>query len=331
MASQHLRLLSALVILAVAVGGVGSYLTFYRQAGSQTVTINPTATMISKTQVTTVEAKPANYYLSLLESNSSEAYVQLARELRILPELSNATELSMADSRISRAVENLVTVVLKASRSELNDLSKILNEGIPNKRKYCTPLQAWLWVAYDREDYNPLRNYSLDSLLGNAWLLSSVSKNFTSDKWSIYEDARDRVNSPALVNWFINNYVAYDSSKSNVHPQDARLTYKIGRGVCRHGAYIATDFLAYNGYDAKNVSVLWPSDQGHGVSTIKANDQILIVVNFGYTKRNPPVTGTFRTYDEVAIYISRQGPKQILKTFVEDNYQTMSRNNDLIP
>lgn len=298
-----------------------------------TSTSSPTTSAAETTVWLNMSAtQPVSYYLSLLESNGTQPYVQLAKELQKLPDLSNTmTTTKNVDVRMAEAVGSMVSVALRADDSERYAISKMLNEGIPDKRKFCTPLQAWLWAAYDKKGYNPLLDYSLDSLLYDAWLRTTTSNGFNSSRWS-YEEARDRVNSPELVNWFINHYLTYDSSRNEVHPQDARKTYETRRGVCRHAAYIGTEFLTHNGYQAMDVSTLWAPGQGHGVSTVKLDDGIWIVVDFreSSAKHPLPVTGPFKTYSDVAEYLTKgSGYSTLLKFFVETNYECMERNNDL--
>jgi hypothetical protein len=309
----------------------GTSLEVSRRTSEQTLTTSRSSAATSTWTTLSPNAsanKPVSYYLGLLESNRTEPYVQLAKELRKLPDLSNTMITTKnVDRRMAEAVESMVSVVLRADGSERYAISEMLNEGIEGKRKFCAPLQAWLWVAYDRRDYNPLLDYSLDSLLSDAWLGTTTSNHFNSNRWS-YGEARDRVNSPELVNWFISRYLTYDWSRNEFHPQDARITYELRRGVCRHTAYVGTDFLAYNGYQAMDLSTLWAPGVGHSVATVRLPGGIWIVVDFGH--RSQPLTGPFKTYEDVAKYLTgREGYSTLLKFYVESNYECMERNNDV--
>lgn len=224
------------------------------------------------------------------------------------------------------ALEDIENLAIKPEYKVAFD--SMLNEGIPNKRKYCTPLEELTWIAYDKEfdDFNPLRNYSLESLTNEAWKNTTESNNFNSERWS-YEKAKDRVNSPTLMNWFINHYLTFDMKRDNVHPQGPHVTYEVRRGVCRHAAYISTDFLSHNGYDAKNITVLYAPNTGHGVSSVRQDDKIWVVVDFRGDKR--PIEGPFKTYNDAIQYIADSYKwKSIYQTFVENNLELMGRNND---
>jgi hypothetical protein len=60
------------------------------------------------------QVKLINYYLSLLESNGTQPYVQLAKELRKLPDLTNAT-----------AVAKITYLALNATNPEVKDHSHV--------------------------------------------------------------------------------------------------------------------------------------------------------------------------------------------------------------
>lgn len=294
-----------------------------------TQTLNKTVTQ-TVTKTTTEPLRTLNYYLSLLQAKGNDPYVRLANELTKLPELSNLNAASNeSGSAIVKATRRIVEMVLGADQSGLAALESMLDEGIPNKRKFCTPLQAWLWIEIDGKHFNPLDNYSLWNLLAAAWLNTSTSNSFNSNRWS-YAEAKDRVNSPELVNWFINHYLTFDWPRDQVHPQGPRTTYEVRRGVCRHAAYLGWEFLTHNGYEAKSVTVLKAPGEGHGVTAAKLDDGIWIVVDFGVPGAALPLRGPFGSYDEVAQYVARElGFQKIAYIFVEDNYEFMQRNNDL--
>lgn len=79
----------------------------------------------------------------------------------------------------------------------------ILNEGLKEKRKYCTPLEALLWIAYDRKlsECNPLISdtFTVSSLIKDAWTNTSESGNFSSKRWKDFDEVTDRLNSPQLI------------------------------------------------------------------------------------------------------------------------------------
>jgi len=342
--SQRWKLLSALILIIVSVAGTGSYLISNKPTKPYTTSLIPTATVtslslpsstISSTSAQTstpmvTTAASISESLFRLESSGNALNIQFARELRKLPDLSNAISATKnVDTRMAEAVESMVNVVLSADDSQRNAIGMMLKEGIPEKRKFCTPLQAWLWVAYDIPDYNPLTGYSLDSLLYDAWLGTTTSNRFNSSRWT-YAEAKDRVNSPEIVNWFIFQYLTFDMARGSVHPQNDEITYKVRRGVCRHAAYLATEFLTHNGYEAKDVTFSPARNQGHTVGAVKLGDGIWVVVDFRCTACYLPMQGPFGSYMDVAHYVADSlGYKTTFFIGIEDNYEIMERNNDL--
>jgi tetratricopeptide (TPR) repeat protein len=260
-------------------------------------------------------------------SDAGEPDTDMARELSKLPDLQG-----LYDDVLVKAGENIICDSLLSGQKEKAQtmISAMLNEGIKEKRKYCSPAQAWLWDAKDEifdPTNNPLLTFStVSDFVLDSWRNSSTSRNYTSERWTSYEEARDRVNSPALVNGFIFDYLTFDIGRDTIHPQGPRLTYKVRKGDCRHACYISTDFLTSNGYDSKNITVLWALNQGHSVSTVMLNDGIWLVVDF--RGRYLPMKGPFKTYDDIIDYVAASYGWTIYKSYIEDNSQLEQRNND---
>ena len=95
-------------------------------------------------------AQPVGYYLGLLESTGAEPYVSLARELRELPDSSNAT----AVAQIVYLALN-ATISSRPSGPEVNEaLELIIRGGTPSRSdfsyavpSYNTELQVLYWLA----------------------------------------------------------------------------------------------------------------------------------------------------------------------------------------
>jgi hypothetical protein len=92
--------------------------------------------------------RPVNYYLGLLESNRTEPYVSLARELRKLPDLTNAT-----------AVAKITYLALNSTNPEVKEAFELMMKGgtpdpkdftytVPN---YNTELEVLYWLACQNE------------------------------------------------------------------------------------------------------------------------------------------------------------------------------------
>jgi len=93
-------------------------------------------------------AQPVSYYLGLLESNGTQPYVQLAKELRKIPDLKNAI-----------AVAKITYLALNATNPEVQEAFELMMKGgTPNPRdftyavpKYNTELQVLYWLALQNE------------------------------------------------------------------------------------------------------------------------------------------------------------------------------------
>ena len=75
--------------------------------------------------------QPVNYYLSLLESNGSQPYAQLAEELRRLPDLTNAT-----------VVAKIACLALNATNPEVKEAFELMVKGgtpSPSDFTYAVP------------------------------------------------------------------------------------------------------------------------------------------------------------------------------------------------
>jgi hypothetical protein len=120
-----------------------------------TILASPTA-VASTSTVATAEtlwinvtaSEPLNYYLSLLESNGTQPYVQLATELRKLPDLTNATAVGM-----------ITYLSLNATNPEVKEAFQLMMKGgtpSPSDFQYSVPsynteLQVLYWLACQNE------------------------------------------------------------------------------------------------------------------------------------------------------------------------------------
>lgn len=98
--------------------------------------------------VSAAAVHPVSYYLKLLESNGTQPYVQLARDLRKLPDLTNAT-----------AVAKITYLALNATNPEVKEaFGLMIKGGTPNPNdftyrvpKYNTELQVLYWLASEND------------------------------------------------------------------------------------------------------------------------------------------------------------------------------------
>jgi hypothetical protein len=136
-------------------------------------------------------SQPVSYYLGLLESNGTQPYVQLARELRKLPDLTNAT-----------AVSSIVFLALNATNPEVKEAFELMIKGgTPDPRdftytvpQYNTELQVLYWLACQNE-FKKDDILALAIAMGNGvWItmgdnqVSDVVRNDTGDLLRFFRD-----------------------------------------------------------------------------------------------------------------------------------------------
>lgn len=173
---------------------------------------------------------------------------------KIYPELSNEL-LKLPDfmQRELKDVEALEDIIGLAVNPECwQGFSKILNEGIKEKGKYCTLLQALLWIAYDEEldKENPLKDYSLGKLLGNAWENTVTSSNYKSERWKNFEEVIDRLNAPKFIEIYMQNNFSYSYTRGEAEGvKSAERIFNDKKGACYDHALFAAYCLKKNGYD----------------------------------------------------------------------------------
>jgi hypothetical protein len=119
---------------------------------SQTVASSTAPTSASETTlwINVTASKPASYYLGLLESNGTQPYVQLAKELRKLRELTNAT-----------AVAKITYLALNASNPEVKEAFELMMKGgTPITSDFQYPVSNYnteLQVLYSLAEQNDFK------------------------------------------------------------------------------------------------------------------------------------------------------------------------------
>jgi len=172
------------------------------------------------------------------------SYPELFQELLKLPDLKQIAE------KDNKAIEHIVDLALDPRYKAA--FESMLDEGIKNKRKYCTPLQALLWIAYDREfdRDNPLQDYSLKKLIDDTWKNTATSNNFTSGRWLNFTEVTDRLNSPELIAIYMQNNFSYSYTKGEAEGvKSAEQIFEDKKGACYDHALFAAYCLKKNGYD----------------------------------------------------------------------------------
>ena len=269
-------------------------------------------------------------YLIDLES----IYDELADELRKLPDFEQASIKNL------EATEDVLS--LASNPELRTFFEAVLSEGIKDSRKYCTSLQALVWAVYDTdlaEDMEPaeheervkqLRNEgasypdiaeelgitygqarvavgefpltSVSSLVQFAWVTSSTSQNYESDRWKDFDEVVDRLNSPNLVATYMATNFFY-KFHSGVIPHDAQAMFNKKEGDCKDYAMFASYSLLNNGFDyddfemkdkAACILKMWRGEHdGHSVCLYKWDNEFHIINLYR-------IQGPFSTVEEAA-------------------------------
>jgi hypothetical protein len=170
------------------------------------------------------------------------------------------------------ALNKLNSIIEHATPDQVKNLETYLDTGITEKRLYCTPLQALLWVLEKEDDVNVL-NYTLTELLDKAWVFSEPNR------WQDYEVVSDRLNAPELVNYYQRIRFVYISKKGKAmggHGEPKKI-FATNSGNCDDTAAFAAYCLKKAGYE-NSVKNVHPTSW-HTVCVYKYKDTKYIIDN----------------------------------------------------
>jgi len=185
--------------------------------------------------------------------------VYMAEGLKVYPELfeefKKLPDFKEVDVKDVEAIEDLVYL---AGLGYKDVFELMLNIGIKDKRKYCTPLQVLSWVVYDEEPEkleDILKNYTLEKLIEYGWRQSSTSNNYKSERWENFDEVVDRLNSPKLVSLWLGDNTVWSMNDISF-TKSAKEFFLSKEGACMRHALFATYCLINWGYDAKGLDVV---------------------------------------------------------------------------
>jgi len=173
-------------------------------------------------------------------------YAELTDELRKLPDFKQANIKNL------EAAEDVLSLASNPERRTF--FEAVLSEGIKDRRKYCTPLQALVWIAYDEEKFI---TSPVSGLVRFAWVNSSTSQNYASDKWRDFDEGVDRLNSPNMVSVYIKGNIPYSMLRSELMKRSRnwlsltmtpKETFEKRMAVCTDHSRFALYCLIRNGY-----------------------------------------------------------------------------------
>ena len=264
------------------------------------------------------------------ESNKKKAYElftklyqknpELAEELGKIPEFSD-NEVSDKDLEALVNMSDYFSVIDSQYPDRLDQsFEEILDVGIKDKRKYCSPLRFLFWLAeekkFDEESIsytsNPLKYFSLKTLI-------KLGVNRLSKKTNNFNEVVKILNSPEVINyWAYNNVKFVHGWKGNIYIfLSPKTVFREKKGDCDCLATFAAYCLAKSGYDNPSiVSVMWGPKEGNSVATIEKDGDIYIVMNFNPKPHyKTEIVGPFEDYDQVIRTIHGKPTSQFIETY----------------
>jgi hypothetical protein len=219
----------------------------------------------------------------------------LVQELGKLPEMQDGISQGEAET-----LSLIVDIYTKEAEKFDYMLNKMLSIGKPEVRSYNAPLQAFYWLLEDgavEEARFNLYNYDLIRLLTFSWkLVNHESLSKSKKRWSHFDTVVERLNSPELLDYYINKKMKYKKNSVNSHtPQN---TFLHNWGDCDDLAVFGKYILLKAGYHVGLRYVHWTADnRGHvGLIILLEDGQYFIAVNFNVGNL---MAGPYATITEV--------------------------------
>ena len=221
---------------------------------TQTIALVPDASQ--KAVFSLTKDRTGSYQISLGELSASLNIIEPTLEQleidypELYLELLKLPDLQQIDENDYKAIGKIVYLALKPENKDY--FESMLNEGIKDRRKYCTPLQTLLWTAYDKknDDKLAIKYISIADLIKDAWKNTTTSQNFASAKWQDFDEVIERLNSPNLIQIYMQNNYTYSYTPGEPEGvKSAEQLFKAKTGACYDHAVFVGYCLKANGYE----------------------------------------------------------------------------------
>lgn len=180
----------------------------------------------------------------------------LVQELGKLPELQDGV--SETDVNVLRDIVTLYNSDPVNFENAFNEMYKV---GLPEVRKYCSPLQAVYWLIENGKiDKINIHNYDLFTLLNNAWWSTLFEYNDPKRRWENFSDVAERLNSPILLDYYERrdfSYVTFEKTgyKLEHGGPPPNVIFKKKKGSCSFFTSFSAHCLHIAGYQGKAIAV----------------------------------------------------------------------------
>lgn len=205
----------------------------------------------------------------------------LATEFGKLPEIQDGI------SEIEQVAMNQIIDLYSRDPLTFNKAFKQMYKvGLPEVRKYCTPLQALLWLAQDGKlgpTNNPIQNYTLKSLLDVAW--DDLYSWTDTARWNDFHTVVYRLNSPELLDYYERRVISYKYEPGyGEDPGEAWRVFKNKYGHCAQITAFTVYILQKAGYKAyrhliNHPALMSPKGNLHRVCLFIVNGKKYIMDN----------------------------------------------------
>ena len=155
--------------------------------------------------------------------------------------------------------------------SELYAIKEMVLSGKGDYR-FSSPLQALLWGYMDgkfKEGDDPLKSYR-----GPVDFVRPIWGDMKGNRWETFDAVAARVNTPRLLNLYINTVIDYDEPRVG-YTKPAQITFKDGYGDCSDVVELGRVFLSKAGYDVRKRCA-----PKHVMGYIKKDGLYWVVIDF---------------------------------------------------
>ncbi len=219
----------------------------------------------------------------------------IVKELGKLPELQDG---------VSETDVNILRNIVKLYNNDPSNFEIVFNEmykvGLPEVRKYCSPLQAVYWLIKNGKiDNINIYNFDLINLLNNAWWSTLFEYNDPKGRWESFSDVTERLNSPILLDYYERrafSYVTFEKTgyKLEHGGPPPSVIFKKKKGSCSFFTAFSAYCLHKAGYQGKAIAVKY-NDGGsnfHHVCEFVDKDGTFYIMD-NSRKVSPAGTGIF--------------------------------------
>jgi len=295
------------------------------------ITISPKASAIAEFSI--IKDAPGAYIINLGDTDRfllvsengnllpglKRIYPELYEELLKLPDLKEISE------NDKKAIERIATLAQNPKNKPA--FEAMFAVGIKNSRKYCSPLQALFWLAYDKdvENLKPVNDFFIDDLLWDGWKKTTTSHGFSGAQWTNFDEVVDRLNSPELIEFYLRETFTWEARpKWTRDAAPAKNTFNDRAGACMDHAAFSAYCLKLNGYGKVygleiRYDTLYKGFLGHVVCVFQntADNEYYVIDSFSDTYSHGP----YKTIDEAAnitCMIDTFGEAKLLSFYVVD-------------